>query len=349
MNESIVVYGCYGYTGRLVVDELIKLGIKPILSGRNAEKVNSLAIELSLEAKPSSLDPAELDGLMGGVKVMAHCAGPFIHTAKPMMEACMRNGVHYLDITGEIDVFRMGHKFDEEAKNAGVVLLPGAGFDIVPSDCLAAHLHSRLLDANDLEMAFYSKGRASRGTSLTVVEGMGRGGAIRKDGKLTPVKEAHEVKEFQFGPDKMNAVTIPWGDVYTAFISTGIPSVKVFMGMPDKVIKTLKMARWLGPILRMEFVKNRMRNKIKAGKSGPSEKSRERDNMFLTGTATNAKGESVSADLKTVSGYKLTALTAAKIAQKLAEERGMSGFQTPSMAFGKDFILEFEGSERKDL
>ena len=348
MNEKVIVYGCYGYTGRLVVDELMKLGIRPALSGRNAEKVNALASELNLEAKPSTLETAELDALLNGAKIMAHCAGPFIHTAKPMMEACMRNGVHYLDITGEIDVFRIGHKFDAEAKKAGVVLLPGAGFDIVPSDCLAAHLHSRLPDAHDLEMAFYSKGRASRGTSLTVVEGMGRGGAIRKDGKLTAVKEAHEVKEFQFGPDKLNAVTIPWGDVYTAYISTGIPNVKVFMGMPDKVIRTLKMARWLGPILRMDFVKNRMRNKIRAGKAGPSESSRDRDDMFLTGTATNAKGASVSTDLKTPSGYKLTALTAANIAQKLAGDHGMSGFQTPSMAFGKDLILEFEGTERTD-
>ena len=100
-----------------------------------------MAAQLGLEAKPSSLDPSELDSLLSGAKVMAHCAGPFIHTAKPMMEASMRNGVHYLDITGEIEVFRMAHEFDEQAKNAGVVLLPGAGFDIVPSDCLAAHLH----------------------------------------------------------------------------------------------------------------------------------------------------------------------------------------------------------------
>ena len=124
--------------------------------------------------------------------------------------------------------------------------------------------------------------------------------------------------------------------------------MKVFLGMPDKVISSLKMGRWFGPILRMEWVKERMRKKIKSGKSGPSPESRERDHTYLTGTARNTKGESVSTDLTTPSGYKLTALTGARIAQKLGENHVVSGFQTPSLAFGKDFILEFEGTERTD-
>ena len=348
MKDQVIVYGCYGYTGRLIVDELVKLGTSPVLSGRNAEKVNSLGAELNLTAKPSTLNSAELDGLMRGTKVMIHCAGPFIHTAKAMMEACIRNGVHYTDITGEIEVFRMGHEYDNEASKAGIVILPGTGFDIVPSDCLAAHLYSKLGDAVDLEMAFYSEGRSSRGTSLTVVEGIGNGGVIRKNGKLTRVHEGYDVKSFQFGAKRMNAVTIPWGDVYTAYISTGIPNIRVYMGLPNKVIASMKLGRWLAPILKMDWVKDRMRKKIKSGKAGPSEASRERGKMYLIGTVTNAKGESVSADLQTPSGYKLTALTAAKIAERLLANERISGFQTPSMMFGKDFILEIEGTERKD-
>ena len=348
MKDTVIVYGCYGYTGRLVVDELIKLGVSPVLSGRNAEKVEALGSELKLKAKPSSLDSSELDELMKGAKVMVHCAGPFIHTANAMMKACIRNGVHYTDITGEIDVFKMGNEYDAEAKKANVIVLPGAGFDIVPSDCLAAHLYSKLGDAVDLEMAFFSEGRASRGTSLTVVEGMGNGGMIRKDGKLTRVREGHDVKSFQFGTKRMNAVTIPWGDVYTAYISTGIPNTRVYMGLPDKVIASMKLGRWLAPILKMDWVKDRMRKKIKSGKAGPSEASRESGKMYLTGTVTNAKGETASADLETPSGYKLTALTAAKIAERLLTSERSSGFQTPSMLFGKDFILEIEGTERRD-
>lgn len=348
MKDKIVVYGCYGYTGRLTVDELLKLNIKPVLSGRNAEKVEALASELGLEARPAKLEKKDLDQLLAGAKVIVHCAGPFIHTAKDMMEACIRNGTHYTDITGEIDVFQLGHGFDTLAKQADVVILPGTGFDIVPSDCLAAHLHSKLGDANDLEMAFFTKGRASRGTSLTVVEGLGKGGMIRENRNLKPVKDAFDVKSFQFGPYRMNGVTIPWGDVFTAFISTGIPNVRVYMGMPDKVIGSMKMGRWFGPILRSNFVKDRMRKKIIDGKPGPSERSLAEDHVYLTGTVKNERGESASADLKTPSGYKLTAMTAAKIAQKLGEDHRLSGFQTPSLAFGKDFILEFEGVERTD-
>ena len=348
MKDQVIVYGCYGYTGRLVVDELIKLGISPILSGRNAEKVNAIGAELNLTARPSSLEDADLDALMKDTKVMVHCAGPFIHTANAMMKACIRNGVHYTDITGEIDVFKMGHEFDADAKRANVVVLPGTGFDIVPSDCLAAHLYSKLGDAVDLEMAFFSEGGTSRGTSLTVVEGLGNGGMIRKNAKLTPVHDGYDVKSFQFGPNRMKGITIPWGDVYTAYISTGIPNIRVYLGMPDKVIASMKLGRWFAPFLKMDWVKDRMRKKIKSGKAGPSEKSRERGKMYLTGMVRNAKGETASADLQTPSGYKLTALTAAEVAKRLLSNNRISGFQTPSMMYGKDFILEFEGTERKD-
>ncbi len=348
MKDKVIVYGCYGYTGRLVVDELIALGIAPVLSGRNSEKVNALGAELNLDARSAVLEATELDALLKDAKVMVHCAGPFIHTAKAMMEACIRNGVHYTDITGEIGVFKMGHEYDAKAKAAKVVILPGVGFDIVPSDCLAAHLYSKLGDAIDLEMAFYSDGGTSRGTSLTAVEALGNGGMIRKDGKLTPVHDGYDVRSFQFGPKRMKAITIPWGDVYTAYISTGIPNIRVYMAMPNGVIALLRSGRWLAPILKMEWLKERMRKKIKSGKAGPSQGSRERGAVYLTGTATNARDESVSADLKTPSGYKLTALTAAKIAERLLANARLSGFQTPSIAFGKDFILEFEGTERTD-
>jgi short subunit dehydrogenase-like uncharacterized protein len=266
-----------------------------------------------------------------------------------MVEACIRNKVHYTDITGEIAVFVQARKYDEEAKKAGVMLLPGTGFDVVPSDCLAAHLKSRMADADNLVLAFYGTGRASRGTSLTVVEGLGMGGTIRENGKLKQVPDAYDVKRFDFGPTNMTAVTIPWGDVYTAFFSTAIPNIKVYMGLPEKVINSMKWGKYFGWLMRSEFVKSRARAKVIAGKAGPSDAARAKANTYLVGTVTDKSGNSLTSTIQTPEGYTLTAQTAVDIADKIVSGNFKSGFQTPSLAYGKDIITEVCGGQFVDL
>ena len=347
-NKDIIVYGAYGYTGELIVRKCQELGIKPLLSGRNEVKLKPVADKYGFSYQVADLKANDLDKLLAGGKVVIHAAGPFIHTSKPMVEACIRNKVHYTDITGEIAVFAQARKYDEQAKAAGVMLLPGTGFDVVPSDCLAAHLKSRMPDADDLVLAFYGTGRASRGTSLTVVEGLGMGGTIRKDGKLKQVADAYDVKRFDFGPINMTAVTIPWGDVYTAFFSTGIPNIKVYMGLPEKVINGMKWGKYFGWLMRSEFVKKRARAKIIAGKAGPSDEQREKATTYLVGTVTDKNGKSLTSTIQTQEGYTLTAMTAVDIASRIASGNFKPGFQTPSLAYGKDIICEVSGAQFED-
>lgn len=348
-NKEIIVYGAYGYTGELIVRRCQELGIKALLSGRNEAKLKPIAEKHGFEYQVADLTPTDLNKLLAGSKVVIHAAGPFIHTSKAMVEACIRNGVHYTDITGEIAVFSQARKYDEQAKAKGVMLLPGTGFDVVPSDCLAAHLHSRMTYADDLVLAFYGTGRASRGTSLTVVEGLGYGGTIRENGKIKQVADAYDVQQFDFGPHKMSAVTIPWGDVYTAFFSTGIPNIKVYMGLPDKVISSMKWSKYFGWLMRSEFVKSRARAKIVAGKAGPSDAARAKAASYLTGTVTDKQGKSLSSSIETYEGYTLTAMTSVHIAQQIAEGKFKAGFQTPSLAYGKDVICEVTGARFVDL
>ena len=347
-NKDIIVYGAYGYTGELIVRRCQELGVKPLLSGRNETKLKRVAEKYGFSYQVADLKADDLDKLLTGAKVVIHAAGPFIHTSKPMVEACIRNKVHYTDITGEIAVFAQARKYDEQAKQAGVMLLPGTGFDVVPSDCLAAHLKSRMADADDLVLAFYGTGRASRGTSLTVVEGLGYGGTIREDGKLKQVPDAFDVKRFDFGPMNMTAVTIPWGDVYTAFFSTGIPNIKVYMGLPEKVINSMKWSKYLGWLMRSEFVKKRARAKIIAGKAGPSDEQRAKAATYLVGTVTNSAGRSLTSTIQTQEGYTLTALTAVDIALKIVSGNFKTGWQTPSLVYGKDLICDVSGSQFED-
>lgn len=342
-NKEIIVYGAYGYTGELIVRRCQELGITPLLSGRNEDKLKPVAEKYGLPYQTADLEAADLDKLLAGSKVVIHAAGPFIHTSKPMVEACIRNKVHYTDITGEIAVFAQASKYDQQAKDAGVMVLPGTGFDVVPSDCLAAHLKSRMDNADDLVLAFYGTGRASRGTSLTVVEGLGMGGTIRENGKLQQVPDAYDVKRFDFGPHNMTAVTIPWGDVCTAYFSTGIPNIKVYMGLPEKVIGSMKWGRWFGWLMRSEFVKKRARAKIIAGKAGPSDEQRAKTKTYLVGTVTDKKGNELTSTLETQEGYTLTAMISVDVAQKIAAGNFKPGFQTPSLAYGKDLITEVSG------
>jgi short subunit dehydrogenase-like uncharacterized protein len=348
-NKDIIIYGAYGYTGELIVRRCQQLGIKPLLSGRNEEKLKPVAEKYNLDYKVASLEARNLDGLLKGAKVVIHAAGPFIYTSKPMVEACIRNGVNYTDITGETAVFAQANKYDAEAKKAGIMLLPGTGFDVVPSDCLAAHLKARMDNADDLVLAFYGTGRASRGTSLTVVEGLGMGGTIRQDGKLRQVPDAYDVKRFDFGPHNMTAVTIPWGDVCTAYFSTGIPNIKVYMGLPEKVINGMKWGRWFGWLMRSELVKKRARAKIIAGKAGPGDEQRAKAGTYLVGIVTDKQGNSVTSTIQTQEGYTLTAMTSVDIAQKIATGSFKPGFQTPSLAYGKDLITEVCGAQFVDL
>ncbi|HEX8155329.1 MAG TPA: saccharopine dehydrogenase NADP-binding domain-containing protein, partial [Thermoanaerobaculia bacterium] len=176
-----MIYGANGYTGELIAREAVRRGERPILAGRSGDKIVPLAKELGLDARIFDLDRIDLHD----VDLVLHCAGPFTRTAKPMVRACLEARAHYLDITGELNVFEAVLARDADAKARGITLLPGVGFDVVPTDCLAAKLKERMPDATELWLAFYSRGGSiSRGTMKTMIEHSGKGGAIRKDGAI---------------------------------------------------------------------------------------------------------------------------------------------------------------------
>ena len=347
---SLLIYGANGYTGRLIVSLAIARGLRPILSGRDAAAVNALATAYGLEARAASLnDTTALDLALSDVTVVLHCAGPFSRTSAPMVNACLRAGAHYLDITGEVEVFEACAARDAEAKSRGVMLLPGTGFDVVPSDCLASHLKRRLPDATSLALGFRALGGLSRGTALTMAEGLGKPGVIRRAGRLVAVPPGYHTRTIDFGDGPRLAVTIPWGDVSTAFHSTGIPDVRVYMSIHPKQLRSLRMARWFGWILQSGFMQKKLRAKITAGQSGPNDAARAKGTSLLWGEATNAAGHAVVSRLRGPQGYTLTADTAVRCAMRALSGNAPPGFQTPSRAYGTDFILEADGVVREDV
>jgi short subunit dehydrogenase-like uncharacterized protein len=346
----LLIYGANGYTGALIARRAVERGLSPVLAGRDGAAVERLATALGLASRDFGLDdPAALDEGLSGARAVLHCAGPFSRTSRPMADACLRAGAHYLDITGEGEVFAALAARDAEARSRGVTLLPGAGFDVVPSDGLAAHLAARLPGAARLTLAFRASAGPSRGTALTMVEGLHRGGMIRRGGVLTPVPAAWRIRDFDFGRGPETCMTIPWGDVWTAWHSTGIPDIEVYMAAPAGLRAFSMASRHLGPLLGSRWVQSALAALVRARVSGPDADARARGRSLLHGEAEHADGRRVAARLVAPEGYAFTALAAVECAERVLAGQARPGFLTPSLAFGPDLPLALPGVERIDL
>ncbi len=342
-----MIYGANGYTGELAAREAIGKGHAPILAGRNAEAVGKLARELGLPSRVFSLDdPQSTAAELYGVQAVLHCAGPFVHTSAPMVNACLATGAHYLDITGEIAVFESIFRRGDEARKANVALIPGVGFDVVPSDCLAARLAAALPDATELVLALdTSGGSMSRGTLKTMIESLPDAGAIRRNGEIVPVPLAFDAREIDFGPGrgKRWAMTIPWGDVATAYHSTGIPNIRVYSGTPPAQIRKVKRLAPLLPLAGWGPFKRLAQRWVERKVTGPSEQVRETARVRLWGEVRNPAGRTVTATLETPEGYRFTATSAVASVERVLQGTVPPGAWTPSRAFGADFAASLPG------
>jgi short subunit dehydrogenase-like uncharacterized protein len=346
---AFLIYGATGYTGTLIAREAVARGMRPVLAGRSAAALALLARDLRLEHRVFALDhPPVLEAGLQGIHVVLHCAGPFAATSRPMAGACLRVGAHYLDITGEVGVFETLAGRDAEARAAGVMLLPGAGFDVVPSDCLAAHLKRRLPSATHLALGFQSGGRLSRGTATTVAENLHGGGLVRQGGILRNVPAAWKTRTIDFGAGPVKAITIPWGDVATAFYSTGIPNIEVFTAASLSLRLAARASRYLGRLLASPFVQGHLKRRIQAGPPGPTAEERAQGRTFLWGEAADGAGRKVVARLRAPESYTLTAQAALAIVARVLAGEAPAGFQTPARAYGADFVLGLEGVSRED-
>lgn len=348
MPPPWLLYGASGYTGELIAREAARRGLRPVLAGRSAVAVAPLARELGLDHRVFGLDDAAaVDAGLDDIALVLHCAGPFAHTSRPMVDACLRRRAHYLDITGEIPVFEACAALGGDARHAGVMLLPGIGFDVAPSDCLAAHLKERLPSATHLALGFQVGSTISRGTATTMAQNLHRGGVVRKDGVLTPVPPGYKTRVIDFGRGPASAVTLPWGDVATAFHSTGIPNVEVYTAAPGAARVMLRAAGFVGPLLGTAPVQAILKAAILRAPRGPSADQRARARSYLWGEARDAMRTVVSR-LQTPESYALTVQTALAAVERVRAGDARPGFQTPSLAFGAEFILGIPGVKRTD-
>ncbi|WP_253738284.1 saccharopine dehydrogenase family protein [Halohasta salina] len=346
--DALMIYGAYGYTGELISRTAAAREFDPVLAGRDPDRLHPLGTDLDCRSRAFGLTD-DIEAHLSGVDAVLNCAGPFDATAEPLVEACLNRGVDYLDITGELPVFERLARRDGEATAAGITLMPGVGYDVVPTDSLAAHLQARLPEATHLALALSASGSLSGGTLKTLLNGVGSGSAIREDGHLRAIPTASKTRVVDFGTGTETVMTIPWGDLSTAYRTTGIPNIAVYVAVPDAVRHTLMLTRPFGGVLATEPVQRLLKGLVDRFVEGPSWAARAENETTIWGEAwSESSGETVQSILRTPDTYELTVAAALACAEGVLDGEAPDGFATPAGAFGPDLVLELPGVSRQD-
>jgi len=380
MGAPWLLYGAYGFTGRLLAAEAIRRGHRPILAGRDPVRLREFATDLeqafvlpdALELRTFDLDdgPGLRRGL-SGVSAVLHAAGPFIETARPMMEACLDTRAHYLDITGEVPVFEAAFELDEKARERGLIFMPGVGMDVIPTDTAAALVAELLPDAYRLDLVLHSPGRPSAGTLQTIIEGLPGGLLVRRGGGL--VRSSPGRKEFRrwvdLGPEqdtgpmagrlggRRSVAPCTWGDLSTAWRTTRIPDITCYMTTSRRQARILPI---LLPILRrllsIALVRRLARSRVARGPDGPSPDARAHGRCRVWGRAEDAGGRAAEVVLEFPEAYRFTAEGGIRALEKVLERAAApgeslpgkaaphgAGTLTPAGAFGPEWVLDLPG------
>lgn len=344
---DILLYGANGYTGALIAEAAVKAGLRPCLAGRSAPAVLALAQRLDLPHRVFVLEDTEaLETALSEVPLVLNCAGPFHRTYDSMTRACLRLGRHYLDITGEPDVLQGCATLDSAARNAGIMVMPGCGFDVVPTDCAAAMLKTELSDASKLILAFTTAAGASRGTMRTAVEaGLARNALVLEDGHLRELSHLKE-RQIDFGDGPRTAIATTWGDLITAPHTTGINSVEVYLAPDREAERLMRTPLWIRKVLASRFGRGMVMRQIARRPPGPDANARATRRCRVFGEARASDGQTARVLLDLPENYQFTVLAALEIVRRVLNGQARPGYRTPAGLFGAGLVLDLPGAKR---
>ena len=344
LNQSWLIYGASGYTAGLIIEEAVSRGHQPILAGRDEKTVLPVAKKFELNYRIFSCDGEYAEHAISqhlqDVAVVLNCAGPFVDTADALQNACLKNGLHYLDITGEADVLAQSLSLHSKAREQGVAIISGVGFDVVPTDVLASEARRLAPDANSLEMAFAGAnketselaGGISPGTSKTMLRMMPEKGKLRRNGELVSVALAEISKPFQFADKERFCMTIPWGDLVTAYHSAAFENIAIFTQVEPNQAKWMRRLSPMMGLLKIKFLQNLFDKQIDKNINGPDEKARDEACMQLTAIASGNGAACTTLYANCMEGYAFTAQSALFFVESLLAHKIMPGAYTPAQA-----------------
>ncbi len=351
-----LLYGATGFTGRLIAEEAVRVGQAPVLAGRSAEKLAPLAAGLGLSHRAVSLDDGPgLRRALEGVSAVLHAAGPFVETSAPMLRACLEAGVSYLDITGELPVFRSAFGCDGEAQRKGVAVVCGVGFDVVPTDCLALHLVERLPRATELEIAIAAISTPSSGTAKSALGQLPEGACTRRGGVIVSEPLGKGVRPLRFADRERWVVPFPLADLETAYRSTGVPNISTYFAVSRRMARALRVGwplaaaassvgRWVTSSSPFQRAASRW---VEARVHGPDEALRRSGRSHVWARAAAPGGVEAEAWLELPEAYQFTALASVRAVEQVLARRPV-GALTPAQAFGADFVLGLGDTRRVD-
>lgn len=350
MNDKTwMIYGAYGYTGVLVSEEALRRGHNPVLAGRSADKLVQLSKRLGLDYVVVDLQDEEtLSKTVAGFDLVFHAAGPFIYTSAPMVRACLKGATNYVDITGEIRVLEQTLSHHQQAHQRGIALISGGGFGVIPTDCMAKYVADRVSDATQLEIAIATTGSRSAGTAKTMLEHIPDGIMVRRNGQLVRYPAGKGARRIRFVDLERTVLPVPWGDLVTAYRTTGIPNITTYLAYPEAITPLM---RWVGPLsaklLAVGTIRRLTQKWLEKNVQGPDEHTRQTARCYVWVSAANEKGNGAQVWLETSEGYHFTAVAGVRCVEKIFERRPQ-GALTPGLALGADFVLEIPGTKSYD-
>jgi short subunit dehydrogenase-like uncharacterized protein len=352
MSNRFLIYGATGYTGRLLAEAAHARGLCPVLSARDERRLAGVAGPLGLEHRAARLDgglDGKLDAALRGVRVVVNAAGPFAATSGPMVDACLRAGAHYLDLSGEVAAILAVARRDAAARARGLMLMPSVGFDVVPSDCLALHVARRVRGARRLSFGVSGLSLASRGSLKTLTGGAGRAVDVRRGGAIVGVPPGSLVRDFDYGAGPRASVALSFGDVATACYTTGAEDVAVYCEAVPMLRLLLAANRHLGWLLGTPAGKMWLDTHVDMLPPGPSAAERASRRAVVVAEAEDGAGRRARARISTPEAYGFSCTTALAIVERVLAGDLDAGFQTPARVYGADFVMRFEGVVREDL
>jgi short subunit dehydrogenase-like uncharacterized protein len=348
-KTRLLLYGAYGYTGRLAAELAGARKLDVVLAGRNRDALAGLGDRLSLPTRVVGLNDAkQLSEALKDVACVVHMAGPFAATSAPMLSACLATQTNYIDITGEIEVFETMWSRKEEIQRAGITAVPGAGFDVVPTDCLAGYVASKFERPVSLVLALSGLESASQGTLRTAIRQVSKPVLCRRGGAIVALDD-RSLRWIDFGSGDEACVPVSWGDVATAFHSTGAGNITVYFRRTKLLRSSDALGKLFGPLLRSRFGQGGLAAIIGSLPEGPSQAERVGHRSTVWAEALDSLGRSSRAILSTPDPYDLTANSALEIASRISSLPVALGLVTPFQAFGADFVLTLSGCSRIDI
>ena len=321
---AFMIYGASGYTGRLASEHAKNLRLDCILAGRTEMEVMATASLLKLPYRVFDLtDFSTIDSALQGVKVLLNCAGPFFRTAEPLMGACIRNGVDYLDIAAELDSFILLEKYDKKAREAGVMLLPGCGSSVAMLGCLAAHATAKVTNPVSIDIALRVSGTFSRGSATSAAENIV--GCLQRSNDVLVQQDVENMLTFDFhdGNGEADCFPMTLPDLVTVSRSTGIRNIRTYVYVSDDALPTVDSPNT---------------------SNGPSVDHREQNPYHAAAVVTDVDGITQRSVLHTVNGYTFTSTASVEAAKRVLEGIRRPGFQTPVEVFGESFVTEIAGT-----